>query len=72
MQNAPREHSAVLSICIKRLSVLKTYFKSSFELPLKTGFTACTLFICMHLRYMYQLGPHKICSWGPEMKNGYF
>ena len=32
------EHSAVLLTCIKRLSVLKAYFLSSFEWPLKTGF----------------------------------
>ena len=30
MQNAP-EHSAILLTCIKRLSVLKAYFGSSFE-----------------------------------------
>ena len=33
------EHSAVLLTCIKRLSVIKTYFWSSFEWPLKTAFT---------------------------------
>ena len=37
LQNAPI-HSAILLTCIKRLSVLKTYFWSSFEWPLKTGF----------------------------------
>ena len=35
-----KEHSAILLTCIKRfLSVLKTYFQSSFEWPLKTGFS---------------------------------
>ena len=40
MQNSPWEHSAVLLTCIKRLSVLKTYFWSSFEWSLKTGSVA--------------------------------
>ena len=31
MQNAPREHSAVLLTCIKRLSVLKTYILVFFR-----------------------------------------
>ena len=50
MQNAPREHSAILSTCIKEHSailptciklpcVFKTYVLSIFEWPLKTGFT---------------------------------
>ena len=33
------EHSSILLISIKRLLVLNTYFWSSFEWPLKTGFT---------------------------------
>ena len=39
MQNAPREHSAILSTCIKVPSVFKTFVLFIFELPLKTGFT---------------------------------
>ena len=35
----PLEHSAILLTCIKRQSVLKTYFCVLFEWPLKTGFT---------------------------------
>ena len=33
------EHFAILLTCIKQLPVLKTYFLSSFEWPLKTGLT---------------------------------
>ena len=40
LQN-PVKHSAILLTCIKGLSVLKTYFWSSFEWLLKTGFTVC-------------------------------
>ena len=35
----PWEYSAMRLTCIKRLSVLKTYFWSSFGWPLKTDFT---------------------------------
>ena len=41
--SAEWEHSAILLTCIKRLLVLKTYFWSSFEWPLKTGFTVYTI-----------------------------
>ena len=34
-----REHSVVLSICIKLTHGFKTFLSSIFELPLKTGFT---------------------------------
>ena len=43
MQNAPREHSAILSTCIKRLPVLKTNL-SSFEWLFKTGLTVIHVF----------------------------
>ena len=36
MQNAPREHSAILSTFIKLPFVLKTFILSVFEWPLKT------------------------------------
>ena len=39
LQNAPREHSAILSNCIKVPSVLKTFVLSIFQCLLKTGFT---------------------------------
>ena len=39
------KHSAILLTCIKRLSVLKPYFGSSFEWPLKTGFTLSILLV---------------------------
>ena len=39
LQNAPREHSAILLTLIKLPSVFKIFVLSIFELPLKTGFT---------------------------------
>ena len=39
LQNAPREHSAILSTCINLPYVFKTFDLSVFEWPLKTGFT---------------------------------
>ena len=45
LQNAPREHSAILSTCIKRLPVVKTNL-SSFEWLIKTDLTVIHVFIC--------------------------
>ena len=39
LQNAPREHSAILSTCIKLPPVFKTIILSMFEWQLKTGLT---------------------------------
>ena len=39
LQNAPNEHSAILSTFIKLPFVFKTFVLSIFECPLKTGFT---------------------------------
>ena len=39
LQNAPREHSAILSTCIKLPSLFKIFVLSIFEWPLMTGFT---------------------------------
>ena len=39
MQNAPREHSAIILTSIKLPFVFKTFVLSVFEWPLKTGFT---------------------------------
>ena len=39
MQNAQREHSAILSTFIKLPFVVSTFVLSIFESPLKTGFT---------------------------------
>ena len=39
LQNAPREHSAILSTFIKLPIVSKTFVLSIFEWPFKTGFT---------------------------------
>ena len=38
MQNAPKEHSAMLSTFIKLPFVIKTFFLSIFERSLKMGF----------------------------------
>ena len=39
LQNAPREHSAILSTFIQLPIVFKTFVLSIFEWPLKTGLT---------------------------------
>ena len=39
MQNALKEHSAILTTFIKLPLVFKTFVLSIFEWPLKTGFT---------------------------------
>ena len=44
LQNAPVEHSAILSTCNKLPPVLNTFVLSTFEWPLKTGFTASVLY----------------------------
>ena len=48
MQNAPREHSAILSSIIKLPFVFKTFVLSFFEWPLKTGFTVCAEMTSLH------------------------
>ena len=44
MQNAPREHSAILLTFIKLPFVFKTFVLPIFEWLLKTGFTVVFLF----------------------------
>ena len=44
MQNAPREHSAILLTLMKPTIVFKTFVLSIFEWPLKTGFTVFILY----------------------------
>ena len=46
MQNAPREHSAILSTIIKLPFVFKTFVLSIFEYPLKTGFNIHVFHAC--------------------------
>ena len=48
-----REHSAVLSFCIKGLLVI--IFWSSFELPLRTGFTIFAVILYCMLRIFSML-----------------
>ena len=43
LQNAPREHSAILSTFIKLPFVFKSFVLSFFELSLKTGFTVLSV-----------------------------
>ena len=43
LQNALREHSAILSTFIKLPFVIKIFVLSIFEWPLETGFTVCTV-----------------------------
>ena len=43
LQNAPREHSAILLTFIKLPVVIKTFVLSIFEWPFYTGFTAHVL-----------------------------
>ena len=43
LQNALLEHSAILLTFIKLPFVFKTFVLSSFEWPLKTGFTVVSL-----------------------------
>ena len=46
LQNAPREHSAILLTFIKLPFVFKTFVLYIFEWPLKTGFTVHTFQGC--------------------------
>ena len=56
LQNAPREHSAILLTCIKLPFVFKTFFLSIFEWPLKTGFTVHSLDVLISV-----FGKPRIC-----------
>ena len=54
LQNAPREHSSILSTCIKLTSVFKNFVFPFFEWPLKTGLTVLryptaqqSVFLCL-------------------------
>ena len=50
MQNAPREHSTILSTLIKLPFVFKILVSSIFEWPLKTGFTVwCISVLLPHI-----------------------
>ena len=44
MQNAPREHSAILLTFNKLPFVFKIFVLSVFEWPLKTGFTVMSFY----------------------------
>ena len=58
MQNAPRDHSAILATFIKIPFVFKTFVLSISERPLETGFTVCCLDkiistdICCNVHYL--------------------
>ena len=56
MQNAPREHSAILSTFIKLPFDYKTFVLSIFEWPLRTGFTVMFFLIvedCLEECFLY-------------------
>ena len=57
MQNAPKEHSAILLTFIKLPIVFKTFVLSVFEWLLKTGFTVfiCTDFHNVKFRYLWHM-----------------
>ena len=59
MQNAPMEHSAILSTCTKRSPVFKTFVLSMFEWPLKTGFTVYVL--RSHQKYCISFSKDRFC-----------
>ena len=46
LQNAPREHSAILSTFIKLPYSIKTFVLSIFKWPLKTGLTVLWIYYC--------------------------
>ena len=54
LQNAQREHSAVLLTFIKLPFVFKTFVLSIFEWPLKTGFT---VYSTNYIRASRETGP---------------
>ena len=60
MQNAPREHSAILLAFIKLPLVFKTFILSIFEWPLKTGFTV----------FVFWLSTGSICPAGKYCPQG--
>ena len=48
------EHSAILLTCIKLPFVIKIFVLSTFEWPLKTGFTVCSLSeVNMYVNYLF-------------------
>ena len=53
MQNAPREHSAILSTFNNPPFVFKIFVLSFFEWPLKTGFTVYLISMFLSLYFYY-------------------
>ena len=64
LQNAPREHSAILSNFIKLPFVFKACVLSIFERPLQTGFTVQSFFKTLMIYRVIQL-KNKLCSIQP-------
>ena len=54
LQNAPREHSAILSTSIKLPFVVKTFVLSFYEWPLKTGFTVIHILHCCRFARLHE------------------
>ena len=53
LQNAPVEHSEILSTCTKLPHVFKTFVLLIFEWPLKTGSTVNVFFMAQPLKVQY-------------------
>ena len=60
MQNAPKEHSAILLTFIKLLFVFKTFVLSIFKWPLKTSLTV--LYIYSHTNIITNVLPISVGS----------
>ena len=64
LQNAPREHSAILLTYVKLPFVFKTFVLPIFVWPLKTGFTVLLLFyikqsVSMKRKYRNPIAKNK-------------
>ena len=66
LQNAPREHSAILSAFIKLPFVFKIFVLSIFEWPLKTGFTVHCNMLEFTKRYNVLLGNNEVILYSNE------
>ena len=67
LQNAPREHSAILSTFIKLQFVFTTFVLSNFEWPLKTGFTVIISFNAVITNMMVSLTDFFCQVWSESL-----
>ena len=66
LQNAPREHSAILSTCIKLPSVSKTFVLSIFEWEFYRGFAVFALLVPLANLFYYISRELKKAAGGEE------